>query len=81
MGITKTFIDDVTESVNAFMRSLKARDAIVDGKAWVNRELNSTASLASGTLYIDYDFTPVYPAHSIVMRRHITNEYLSQLFG
>lgn len=80
-GITKTFVDDVVESVRAFLRDLRARGAIIDGTAWANKELNSPTSLAAGNLYIDYDFTPVYPAHSIVMRRHITNEYLTQIFG
>lgn len=81
MGITKTFVEDVVESVNGFLRGLKAEGAIIDGKAWANLELNTITSLAAGNLYLDYDFTPVYPAHSITFRRHITNDYLTQIFG
>ena len=81
MGITKTFVEDVLESVNAFLRDLKARGAIVDGRAWADKALNSPTSIALGNLYIDYDFTPVYPAYAITMRRHLTNQYLTQLFA
>jgi len=80
-GITKTFVSDVVESVNGFLRDLKGRGAIIDGSAWANDELNTLTSLALGNLYLDYDFTPIYPAHSITFRRHITNEYLTQIFG
>lgn len=81
MGITKTFVADVVESVNGFLRDLRARGAIINGKAWADDELNTLTSLAAGNLYVNYDFTPVYPAHSVIMRRHITNDYLSEIFG
>jgi hypothetical protein len=81
MGITKTFVEDVVDSVNAFLRDLTARGAIIGGSAWVNKELNSATSLAAGNLFVDYDFTPIYPAYSITMRRHLTNSYLATIFG
>lgn len=81
MGITKTFVDDVVESVRGFLRDLQARGAILGGDAWADKSLNSPTSIMLGNLYIDYRFTPVYPAHAIVMRRHITSEYLTTLFG
>lgn len=80
-GITKTFVEDVVESVKAFLRGLKAQGAIIDGTAWADKDLNTPASIAGGNLYIDYDFTPIYPAFQITMRRHLTNEYLTQIFG
>jgi phage tail sheath protein FI len=80
-GITKTFVEDVVESVKAFLRGLKAQGAIIDGTAWADKDLNTPTSIAAGNLFIDYDFTPIYPAFSITMRRHLTNEYLTQIFG
>jgi phage tail sheath protein FI len=81
MGITKTFVEDVVESVKGFLRDLQARGAIIGGTAWADKSLNTPSSVMLGNLYIDYEFTPVYPAHSIVMRRHITHEYLTSIFG
>lgn len=81
MGITKTFVEDVVGTVNAFLRGLKAQGAIIDGEAWADKDLNTPTSIAAGNLFIDYKFTPIYPAHTITMRRTLTNEYLTQLFN
>lgn len=81
MGITRTFVDDVVGSVQAFLRDLTARGAIIDGDAWADPELNTPTSVAGGNLYIDYDFGPVYAANRIVMRRHLNNEYLRSIFA
>lgn len=80
-GITRNFVEEVVGSVQAFLRDLKARGAIIDGTAWADPALNTATSMQLGNLYIDYDFTPIYPARSIVMRRHLTNEYLAQIFA
>lgn len=80
-GITRTFVADLVETINAFIRDLKARGAIIDGKAWADPALNTQTSLGGGNLFIDYEFTPIYPAHAITLRRHLTNAYLSQIFG
>ncbi len=80
-GLTTTFVEDVVESVEAFLRTLKARGAIIGGKAWADPNLNTPATVQAGELYIDYEFTPVYPAHSITFRRHLTTAYLKELFS
>lgn len=80
-GITKNFVDSVLESVNAFLRDLKVRGAIIGGEAWVDADLNTETSIADGNIYFDYEFTPVYQAYTVTMRRHITNKYLSTIFG
>jgi phage tail sheath protein FI len=80
-GITRTFVEDVVESVNAFLRTLRARGAIIGGSAAANPELNSPTSVQNGELFIDYEFTPVYPAHSITFRRTITTARLQEIFS
>lgn len=80
-GITKTFVDSVLESLNAFLRSLKTRGAIIGGEAWVDKDLNTPEAIAAGNLYVDYDFTPVYQAYTVTMRRRITNAYLTNIFS
>lgn len=80
-GITKTFVADLVVAILSFLRGLKARGALIDGKAWADPKMNTAATISLGELYLDYDFTPVYPAHSITLRRHLTTEYLNQIVG
>ncbi|HEV2678913.1 MAG TPA: phage tail sheath C-terminal domain-containing protein, partial [Rhodanobacter sp.] len=58
-GITKNYVSDVQEGVNAFLRDLKTQGAILGGHCWVDRDLNSDSSIAQGKVLWDFDFTPV----------------------
>jgi len=78
-NITKTYLDDVLEGVNAYLRHLKAVGAIINGKAWADAELNTPDNIAQGKVYIDFDFTPPFPAEHIVFRSHLVNDYLSEI--
>lgn len=79
-GITKTYLEDVTEGVNAYLRNLTAKGAIIGGSCWADPELNTADQIAQGKVYFDFDFTPVYPAEHITFRSHLTNKYLTELF-
>ena len=79
-GITTTFVDSVLESLNAFLRSLQTRGAIIGGEAWVDKEINTPEAIQAGNIYFDYDWTGVYPAYTVTMRRRLTNKYLTNLF-
>lgn len=61
-NIVKNYLTDVTESVNAFMAKLKSQGAILYGKCFANKELNSAANIMDGKVYFDFEFTPAYPA-------------------
>lgn len=79
-GITKTYVEDVKEGVNRYMRHLKKIGAILGGKCWVDPELNSADQIKQGIVYWDYDFTPVYPAEHLVFRAHIVDDYVNEIF-
>lgn len=79
-GITKTYLEDVTEGVNAYLRSLAAKGAIIKGECWADPELNAPDQIAQGKVYFDFDFTPVYPAEHVTFRSHLTNKYLTEIF-
>jgi len=78
-NITKTYIDDVTESVNAYLRELKALGAIIGGECWADPELNTPATIAAGKIYFDFDFTPPYPAEHVTFRSSLVNDYLEEI--
>ncbi len=80
-NITKTYIEDVTEGVNAYLRHLTLVGAILGGKCWADPALNSSDQISQGIVYFDFDFTPVYPAEHIVFRSHLVNDYIKDLFA
>ena len=77
--ITKTYLDDVVEGVNAFLRELVGLGAIVGGRCWADPDQNSPASIAAGKAVFSFDFTPVYPAERITFNSVVTNDYLEDL--
>jgi phage tail sheath protein FI len=80
-GITKTLVEDVVTSVNNYLADLRARGAIINGKAWADPALNSPTEVAQGHLTIDFDFAPAYPAERITMRSTINNGYITEVFS
>lgn len=79
-GITKTYVEDVREGVNAFLRDLKAKGAILGGSCWLDADLNTAANIAAGKVYWDFDFTPVYPAEHLTFRSHLVDNYITEIF-
>lgn len=79
-NITRNLVGSILESVNAYLRQLKARDVILGGTAWVDPELNTAETVSNGELYIDFDFTPTYPAEHIIFRSHLVNNYIEEIF-
>lgn len=80
-GITKTYVEDVEEGVNAYLRDLVAMGAILGGKCWADPDLNSAANIALGKIFFNFDFTPVYPAEHITFRSHLVQDYIEEVFN
>lgn len=78
-NISLTYIEDVLESVNNYLRQLKNQGAIINGQAWADPERNTPSEIADGRVHIDFDFTPPYPAENIVFRSHLVNDYLTEV--
>lgn len=78
-NITKTYIEDVLEGVNSYLASLKAQGAILGGRAYADRELNTPLNIADGKVFFDFEFTPPYPAEHIVFRSHLVNDYIEEI--
>ena len=74
-NITKTYISDVIEGVNAYLSRLKGVGAILGGICWADAELNTPENLAAGRVYFDFDFTPPAPAERVTFRSRMVNKY------
>ena len=79
-NITKTYVEDVTEGVNNYLRHLKAIGAIIGGKCYADKELNTPSQIKQGKVYFDFDFSPPYPAEHITFRSRMTDLYLEEIF-
>lgn len=73
--LDKQNADDVIGTINAYIRQLVGLGAIFGGNAWLDEELNSAESMASGVLYINYDFGPKSPTERITLRVRVNNNY------
>lgn len=79
-NISRTYIEDVTEGVNAYLRHLTTIGAIIGGSCWADPDLNTPDQIAQGKVYFNFDFTPPYPAEHIIFRSQLTNDYLVEIF-
>jgi len=88
-GITKTYLSDVSESVNAYLASLIAQGALVGDQSvqgkinacWPDPDLNTPANIAKGNVFFNVAFTPPYPAQHITFRSELNNNGLTSLIS
>lgn len=78
-NITRTYMEDVPEGVNAFLSTLVNQGAILGGKCWADPDLNSPANLADGRVFFNFDFTPPAPAENVTFRSHMVDDYYEEL--
>jgi len=77
--IDNGLIDSITESVNAFIRTLIGRGALIDGKCYYNPDKNPVTEIANGHLVFDVEFMPPTPAERITFESFIDIELLKSL--
>lgn len=77
--IDNGLIDSICESVNAFIRTLIGRGALIDGKCKYNAAKNPPAEIANGHLTFDIEFMPPTPAERITFESFINIELLRNL--
>ena len=78
-NLTRTYLTDVVEGVNAFLRDLVGLGAILGGRCWADADLNTPESIAAGKAVFSFDFTPVNPAERVTFNSIVTNDYLEDL--
>jgi uncharacterized protein len=77
--ISNALIDTILASVNAFIRSLIQRGALVAGAASYNPAENPSSQVAAGQLVFDIDVMPPPPAERITFQSFIDVSLLTQL--
>jgi hypothetical protein len=79
-NITKTYVEDVTDGVNAYIDSLVAQGALLGGRCWPDPDLNTPENIQLGKVYFNFEFTPPYPAEHITFRSMLVNDYVTEVF-
>lgn len=77
--ITQGWIDSVREIVNAFIRTLVGRGAVIDGVCKFIQDDNPATELAAGHVTFYIDFMPPTPAERITFKSFINIDYLNSL--
>ena len=77
--MSANLILDIQESVNAYLRHLKAKGAILGGTCWLDPALNSKEQLMAGKLYLDFDIEPPAPLERLSFRAQRNNGYYDEL--
>lgn len=70
-------VKDIIEGINAKFRQMISDGYLLGGSAWFDTEANSEATLKTGKLVIDYDYTPVPPLENLLLKQRITDQYLA----
>jgi phage tail sheath protein FI len=79
-NITKSYVSQVTESINNYFRDLKAQEAILGGHCWIDPEVNTISQITDGHVTFDYEFTPPYPAERITFRSLLSDDHVKEVF-
>jgi len=81
-NITKTYAEDVSEGVNAYLAKLMGDGAISGGKCWLNPELNTDVTMDAGQVYFDFDYGRYGVAERVSFRAAVNNDYtVEAVFG
>jgi len=80
-SITATYVKDVTEGLQAFMRDLKNQGAIINFEVYADGELNTASQLEQGKVYWNIRFTDVPPAENPNFRVEVTNQWLTEVLA
>jgi len=79
-NITKTYVEDVRDGVQAYIDGLVSEGALLGGRCWADPDLNTPANIQQGKIYFNFQFTPPYPAEHITFRSMLVNDYVTEVF-
>ncbi|MHC8285359.1 phage tail sheath subtilisin-like domain-containing protein [Pseudomonas sp. XS1P51] len=78
-SITKTYVEDVTEGLQAFMRDQKNAGAVINFEVYADKEMNTATQIEQGKIFWRIRFTDVPPAENPNFLIEVTNEWLTEV--
>jgi phage tail sheath protein FI len=80
-NITANYFESVSDSVNAYLRNLQSKGAILGGLCWANSENNTTYDIQLGIANFSFDFQPPTPAESVHFTYSLNEDYFNNIFN
>ena len=80
-GITKTYVKDVSDGLDGFMRDLKSAGAVINFEVFPDPLLNTATQLEEGKVYWRVRFTDVPPAENPNFLVEVTNQWISEVLA
>lgn len=78
---SSTLIEDIRDTIAAHLRVMRSQGAIINGRVWIDPELNDKQSLQNGQLYVDFDIEPAAPVERLTFRAHRNGDYYEELLA
>ncbi|MBM1186806.1 phage tail sheath subtilisin-like domain-containing protein [Pseudomonas lundensis] len=79
LPINKTYVKNVTDGLDAFMRDLKNLGAVLYFEVYADPEMNTASQLEQGKIYWNIRFTDVPPAENPNFLVQVTNQGLTEV--
>lgn len=74
-------LDDIAGNLDAFIRDLKRRGAVIGGKVWIDPELNTPETFQAGQLFVNFDGEPSAPLDRLTFRFRRETGYYAELIS
>ena len=78
-SITKTYVKDVTDGLQAFMSDERNRGALINFEVYPDTELNTVSQIAQGKVYWRIRFTDVPPAENPNFLFEVTDQWMTEV--
>ncbi|MGF6455648.1 phage tail sheath subtilisin-like domain-containing protein [Pseudomonas frederiksbergensis] len=78
-SITKTYVKDVTEGLQAFMRDEKTRGAVINFEVYADDEMSTASQIMQGKVYWRIRFTDVPPAENPNFLFEVTDQWATEV--
>lgn len=72
-------IDDVAGHLEAFIRDLKRRGAVIGGRVWIDPDLNTPETFQQGQLFVNFDGEPSAPLDRLTFLFRRETGYYAEL--
>ncbi|MFC5372895.1 phage tail sheath subtilisin-like domain-containing protein [Brevundimonas faecalis] len=74
-------LDDIAGNLDAFIRDLKRRGAVIGGRVWIDPELNTPETFRLGQLFVNFDGEPSAPLDRLTFRFRRETGYYAELIS
>jgi phage tail sheath protein FI len=80
-SITATYVKDVTEGLQTFIRDLKRQGSIINVEVYADEERNTASALNDGKAYWNIRLPDLLPTEQSIYRMEVTTQWVPQVLS